>query len=77
MVKQTKYLMSGNTLPRLQTEDVFSIPIPIIDPILQRKIVEEVNKKQAEAENLRHKAEQVLEQAKRKVEEMLLSGSQE
>jgi type I restriction enzyme S subunit len=30
VVNQTKYLMSGNTLPRLQTEDIESLLIPIL-----------------------------------------------
>jgi restriction endonuclease S subunit len=30
VVSQTKHLMTGNTLPRLQTEDIYKIPVPKI-----------------------------------------------
>jgi len=39
VVNQTKHLMTGNTLPRLQTDDINNIPVPIIDDVLQQKIV--------------------------------------
>ncbi len=38
VVNQTKYLMSGNTLPRLQTEDIENLLIPIVSPIEEEKI---------------------------------------
>lgn len=40
VVNQTKHLMTGNTLPRLQTEDVRSLLIPIPSVEIQRKIVD-------------------------------------
>lgn len=40
VVNQTKHLMTGNTLPRLQTEDVRSLLIPIPSAETQRKIVD-------------------------------------
>lgn len=39
-MNQTKHLMTGNTLPRLQTEDVRSLLIPIPSTEIQRKIVD-------------------------------------
>lgn len=40
VVNQTKHLMTGNTLPRLQTEDVRSLLIPIPSTDIQKKIVD-------------------------------------
>lgn len=40
IVNQTKHLMTGNTLPRLQTEDINNLPIPKISVEQQNKIVE-------------------------------------
>ncbi len=72
VVKQTKHLMSGNTLPRLQTEDIEDLLIPVVDPVLQEKIVSEANRRMIEAERLRSKAESELNSAKRRIEAMLL-----
>ncbi len=40
VVNQTKHLMTGNTLPRLQSEDVRGLLIPVPSPSIQKKIVE-------------------------------------
>jgi hypothetical protein len=72
VVKQTKHLMSGNTLPRLQTEDIEDLLIPVVDNALQEKIVSEANRRMIEAERLRSKAESELNSAKRHIEAMLL-----
>jgi hypothetical protein len=72
VVKQTKHLMSGNTLPRLQTEDIEDMLIPVADPVIQEKIVGEANRRMTEAENLRTKAASELGAAKRRIEAMLL-----
>lgn len=39
VVSQTKHLMTGNTLPRLQTEDIEKIPVPIVTTTKQTEIV--------------------------------------
>ena len=54
VVTQTTLLMSGNTLPRLQTEDIKKILIPILPPEIQNQIVAKMDaahfaKKQKEA----------------------------
>ena len=72
VVKQTKHLMSGNTLPRLQTEDIEELLIPVVDPILQKKIVDEANRRLIKAESLRSRAERELDAAKHRIEAMLL-----
>lgn len=40
VVNQTKHLMTGNTLPRLQTEDVRDLLIPIPSIIIQQRIID-------------------------------------
>ena len=44
VVNQTKHLMTGNTLPRLQTEDINNIPVPNPPKEIQEKIVTQYNK---------------------------------
>lgn len=43
VVNQTKHLMTGNTLPRLQTEDINNLYIPHIDLDKQKQIVDIMN----------------------------------
>lgn len=59
IVNQTKHLMTGNTLPRLQTEDINNLPIPKISIEKQNQIVDLYNlanikkqKKEIEAKEL-------------------------
>ncbi len=40
VVTQTKHLMSGNTLPRLQTDDIESLLIPILAKVEERQVNE-------------------------------------
>jgi restriction endonuclease S subunit len=72
VVKQTKHLMSGNTLPRLQTDDIEDLLIPEVDDALQKQIVEEAVRRMTESEHLRQQAATELEAAKRRIEAMLL-----
>lgn len=55
VVKQTKHMMSGNTLPRLQTEDIHNLLIPILDSDKQDKVeslyIEAQNKRDAKEGN--------------------------
>ena len=46
--------------------------IPVVDSVLQEKIVGEANRRMIEAERLRSKAESELNSAKRRIEAMLL-----
>lgn len=59
VVNQTKYLMSGNTLPRLQTEDIESLLIPILKKedeykvnSIMRNVFAQKQKNEAEAAKL-------------------------
>ena len=74
VVNQTTCLMTGNTLPRLQTQDVQSLLIPIPPFDVQEKIADEVMRRQSEAAKLRQKAAEEWEAAKTQFEAQLLSG---
>jgi restriction endonuclease S subunit len=43
IVNQTKHLMTGNTLPRLQTDDINNLPVPNISIEKQQQIVDLYN----------------------------------
>ncbi len=75
VVKQTKHLMSGNTLPRLQTEDIKTLLIPEVDDLVQRRIIGKAKRWMEEAEQLRTAAQTELDAAKRRIEAMLLGGA--
>lgn len=75
VVKQTKHLMSGNTLPRLQTEDIETLLIPEVDDLVQQRIIGKAEHWMAKAEQLRQQAETELEFAKRRIEAMLLGDA--
>ena len=40
ILNKTKHLMTGNTLPRLQTEDIEKLPVPLLSSEVQQKIIE-------------------------------------
>ena len=75
VVNQTTCLMTGNTLPRLQTQDVQNLLIPLPPFDVQEKIADEVMRRQSEAAKLRQEADAIVEEAKRKVERILLEGA--
>lgn len=72
VVKQTKHLMSGNTLPRLQTEDIETLLIPEVDDLVQQRIIGKAEHWMTEAERLCTEAQAELEAAKRRIEARLL-----
>lgn len=72
VVAQTKNLMSGNTLPRLQYEDIQKLLIPIPDIEKQEEIINHINAIRNQAKDLRQQAKTDLEQAKTAVEAMIL-----
>lgn len=71
-VRQTKHLMTGNTLPRLQTRDIEQLPIPLPDAAVQDRIVAYASNAHAEAAKLIQLAVAELENAKREIEAILL-----
>ena len=72
VVNQTKYLMSGNTLPRLQTEDIRDLLIAIPPINIQNKIIKYAKTVRSEAEALKNKANEIFETSKKEVEKMIL-----
>ncbi len=72
VLAQTKYLMSGNTLPRLQLEDIERLFIPTPPLKKQLEIVDRITAIRNQAKQLRKEAEAELEQAKQEVEAMIL-----
>jgi len=71
---QTKHLMTGNTLPRLQTMDVDNLIIPYPDIEMQKKIVEHVSNIRTKAKQLQEEGKALLEEAKQDVEKMIMSN---
>ncbi|XLS30839.1 restriction endonuclease subunit S [Flavobacteriaceae bacterium M23B6Z8] len=72
VVSQTSCLMTGNTLPRLQTKDVTELIIPLPDMDVQKEIADKVidNFKQSNA--LKVEAETEFQKAKQQVEQIIL-----
>ena len=74
VVNQTTCLMTGNTHPRLQTNDVNTLPIPLPPIEIQNRIAQEVEHRLAKAEELRQEAEAIVKEAKREAERAMLLG---
>ena len=69
---QTRHMMTGNTHPRLATDDVINLVIPIPDTATQTAIATEVRRRRERARALRAEAEAGWVEAKRWFEEQLL-----
>ena len=65
---QTKHLMTGNTLPRLQTTDVEELVIPNPDVSKQVEIVKYIYGIKDKANQLQKEGDALLEEAKQKIE---------
>ena len=76
VVNQTSYLMTGNTLPRLQTIDVENLLIPVPSNEIQNKIAEEIKARMQKAEQLQKEAKEVLEAAKERAERIILGDEE-
>lgn len=61
VVNQTKHLMTGNTLPRLQTEDVKDLLIPIPSKIIQQRIIDYYNAAYAQKQQKEQQADALLQ----------------
>ena len=68
----TSLLMTGNTLPRLQMDDIESLPVPIPPPHVQEKISTRIGDLRAKSRALRFQAHADLEKAKRDIEALIL-----
>lgn len=72
ILAQTKYLMTGNTLPRLQTTDIENLIIPYPDIETQEKIVAFVTKIKCEANKLREDGCQRMSAVKKEIEHIII-----
>lgn len=72
IVNQTSCLMTGNTLPRLQTSDVENLLLPLPNGAVQKSIGEGVRNVQKQVNQIREEANQTVIQAKQQVERMIL-----
>ncbi|RJP90906.1 MAG: restriction endonuclease subunit S [Desulfobacteraceae bacterium] len=72
VVNQTTCLMTGNTLPRLQTIDIQDLDIPLPPLEKQTEIAAHIQAIRNRAKQLRVEAAAGLEQAKREVEAMII-----
>lgn len=65
-------LMTGNTLPRVQLEDILSLPVPVPPRFIQQRIVEKVMALREEAKRLNSTATQSLANVKTRIEDMII-----
>jgi restriction endonuclease S subunit len=75
VVCQTSCLMSGNTLPRLQFEDIQKLLIPLPPLSVQTEIACRIAQIRSRAKQLQQEAKEGLEQAKRAVEAMIFGDA--
>lgn len=64
--------VTGGTIMGIIRETTEALKIPLPPLPIQNKIAEEVKKRMLEAENLKNEANKIMEEAKKKVEEMIL-----
>ena len=74
VVAQTRNLMSGNTLPRLQFEDIQRLLIPVPPLKKQTEIADRIAEMRDRAKELQEEAKRELEEAKKEVESMIFGG---
>lgn len=72
VLAQTRHLMTGNTLPRLQFSDVENLIIPVPDYSRQKEIAETVQNMRKRAQTLQEEGNALLLDAKRQIESLLI-----
>ena len=72
ILAQTKHLMTGNTLPRLQTKDIDNLIIPFPDITIQEEIVNTVFSIKDKAKRLKKEGNTLIEEAKQKIEKIII-----
>ena len=72
VAKVMTLLMTGNTLPRVQLEDVLSLPVPIPPRTVQGRIASKASSIRVEARKLKADATAALDAAKRGIEKKIV-----
>ena len=72
ILAQTKHLMTGNTLPRLQTTDIDNLIIPYPDMEKQNEIVDYVSKVKTKAKLIQVEGNSILEETKKEIEKQII-----
>lgn len=72
ILAQTNHLMTGNTLPRLQTTDVEELVIPNPDVSRQVEIVKYIHGIKDKAKQLQKDGDALLEETKQRIEKMII-----
>lgn len=72
VLAQTKHLMTGNTLPRLQTTDINNLIIPYPEVETQEEIVNIVHGIRNKVNRLQEEGTVMLEKAKQEIEKLIL-----
>lgn len=76
VAKVMTMLKTGNTLPRVQLEDVLALPVPVPPLPVQERIASKASEIRAEARKLKESARVSLEAAKLKIEKRILIDEQ-
>lgn len=71
---QTQRFLTTSAQPNINFEQIKSLEIPFPPLEIQNKIAEEVKRRMSEAERLKAEAGRIIEEAKKKVEGMILAG---
>lgn len=72
ILAQTKHLMTGNTLPRLQTADINNLVIPYPDAVVQNEIVDYISNIKQQVNKLQENGNSLLDVTKRKIEKLII-----
>lgn len=72
VISQTKHLSSGNTLPRLQTDDTRKLLIPVPPLAVQEQLVTHINALRQQAQALRQQAQSEFAETKQGIERLIL-----
>lgn len=72
ILAQTRHLMTGNTLPRLQTTDIDNLIIPYPDIKIQEEVVNTIFSIKNKAKRLKEEGNALLEEVKQKIEKLIL-----
>ncbi|MNT55015.1 hypothetical protein D3C72_1922190 [compost metagenome] len=71
VVRQTSHLMTGNTLPRLQTEEIRSLLVPVPDIPTQEHLVESIKTTEQEITSLEHAAKKLEQDTQKTITELI------